>query len=68
MPDDLKVAQALEQQILGNHRKAMPCGCVMLISNRRYSGGRPYRVLFTPWHSCDEHEGHHPYLNQVLDE
>lgn len=67
----IDVALALEQQILGPLRRAMPCGCVMRVVHRIDVSTRPYKNysnLGFPVLRCDEHATNCPYINQRLDE
>lgn len=67
-------AQALHDSIIGPNRKAMPCGCVMYVTNKlnmeSILPGYPvtYRVIGFPWVRCVEHTTNCPYINKRLDE
>lgn len=66
------VAHKLEKAILGSHRKAMPCGCVLAVLQQvDLSNGqtRVRDVLSFSHHRCEAHRTNGcPYINQVLDE
>lgn len=72
MPTEWELALELHDSILGEARRAMPCGCVMRIANMLQVDVRPYkpyRELSYPSTCCAQHDQVNcPYIHQVLNE
>lgn len=55
------IAELLEQQILGEDRRAMSCGCVMRINEYADRNGACYFAF--PDVRCEAHRKSCPYVN-----
>lgn len=57
MTDD-ELARHVEQEVLGEWVRALPCGCVMEL--RQFNSGTFYGHVL---HLCGEHKNGNPYVN-----